>query len=122
MRSTITALTVEELVARFIEISMAQGEAIETFDTAKYNRLYDRNQKILDELETRQGDQRTALFTLYDHPNLQVRLNAAKATYALDPDAARIELEAIAASRRYPWAGSAGMTLALLDEGSGKLD
>lgn len=122
MKSQYPTMTIDDLVALFIEISTTQGKALETFETAKYNRLYDQNQEILDELQSRQGDQRVALFALYAHPDLQVRLNAAKATYALDPEAARIELETIAASKHYPFASNAGMTLALLDEGIGKLD
>jgi hypothetical protein len=58
-----------------------------------------------------------ALDSLFEHPNMQVRLNAAKATLAVAPKAARQALEAIAASRHHPQAGDAGMSLWNLDEG-----
>jgi hypothetical protein len=45
------------------------------------------------------GDERRALLLLYQHPNVQVRLAAAKATLALAPDAARRMLQTIADSR-----------------------
>ena len=47
---------------------------------------------------------------------MQVRLNAAKSTLAVAPEAARQELRAIADSREYPQA-DAGMCLGNLDEG-----
>ncbi|MEI5681021.1 MULTISPECIES: DUF2019 domain-containing protein [unclassified Mesorhizobium] len=121
MKATISKITDDELVARFIEISIAQGEASETFETTKFNRLFDRKQKLLGELRARQGDQRRLLFALYDHPNMQVRLNAAYATYALDPAGATAVFEAIVASKHFPWAGSAGMTLAMLEMGISQL-
>jgi hypothetical protein len=111
----------DELVARFIEISIAQGEASETFETAKFNRLFDRKLKVLDELRRREGDRRRLLFALYDYPNMQVRLNAAYATYALDPAGATAVFEAIAASKHSPWAGDAGMTLSMLKKGTSQL-
>jgi hypothetical protein len=40
-----------------------------------------------------------------------------KATLALAPEVARRALEALAASREYPQAGDAGMTLDALDDG-----
>jgi len=45
------------------------------------------------------------------------RLNSMKATLALAPDAARRALEALAASREFPQAGDAGMSLINLDRG-----
>jgi hypothetical protein len=58
-----------------------------------------------------------ALLALYGHQSMQVRLNAAKSTLAVAPEAARQELRAIADSREYPQAGDAGMCLRNLDEG-----
>lgn len=99
-----------------------QGEAAEEFRTAAFNRLFDRERKILDELRRRDNDQRRILIALYDHLNVQVRLNAAKSTYALNTAGARAVIQAIADTKFQPWAGSAGMTLWALDEGIGKLD
>ena len=57
------------------------------------------------------GDQRHALLSLYDHPNLQVRLKAVKNSLALAPQEGRRVLQAIADSREYPQAGEAGMSI-----------
>lgn len=115
-------MSLEELLASFVEIGVAQSAAAEEFRTSTFNRLFDRNAKILRELKSRDNDQRRILIALYDHPNVQVRLNAAKSTYALNTPVARAVIQAIADTKIQPWAGSAGMTLWSLDEGLGKLD
>lgn len=115
-------MSFEELLAAFIEISIAQGNAAEEFRNSTFNRLYSRKARIIDELKRRDNDQRRILIALYDHPNVQVRLNAAKSTYALNTPGARTVIQAIADTKVQPWAGDAGMTLWSLDEGIGKLD
>jgi hypothetical protein len=106
-----------ELVARFIEIGIEQDDALLGREIARFNRLFDEKAKILGALKLRAGDGRVLLTTLYSHENAQVRLNAAKATLAVAPIAARQTLEALANSRRYPQAGDAGMALDNLDRG-----
>jgi hypothetical protein len=69
------------------------------------------------ELKARTGDQRRALLVLYDHPNAQVRLKAAKATLAVAPQAARRMLQIIRESKEYPQAGDAGMTIRAIESG-----
>jgi uncharacterized protein DUF2019 len=110
-------LTVEQLVARFVEIGWAQDKALLYDEIGKFNRLFDQMRSVVQELRSRSGDQRHALFSLYDHPNLQVRLKAVKNSLALAPEEGRRVLEAIADSRHYPQAGEAGMSLSNLDEG-----
>ena len=110
-------ITVGDLVHRFVAIGIDQDKALRTSAIAKFNRLFDEKKAIERELKSRNGDQRRALLNLYDHPNPQVRLNAAKATLAVAPEAARRMLEAIADSREIPQAGDAGMTLDSLDRG-----
>ena len=83
----------------------------------KFNRLVDDIIAVEAELKSRPGDQRTALLTLYDHANMQVRLNAAHATLAVAPEAARGLLVAIRDSRWMPQALHAGMSLWNLEEG-----
>jgi hypothetical protein len=56
-------------------------------------------------------------FACMDHPNVQVRLKAAKRTLAIATGDARDVLEAIANSRKFPQMGEAGMSLANLDSG-----
>lgn len=114
---TFTSWTEEELVNRYAEIGVAQFEALLRNQVAHFNRLYAEKAKIVEELAMRPGDRRRALMALYDHPNVQVRLNAAKSTLAVAPAAARSLIEAIAESNRFPQAGDAGMCLRLLDKG-----
>lgn len=110
-------LTDDQLVHRFIEISLAQNEALLLDEIAKYNRLFDQKIAVLNELKSRPGDRRRTLLSLFAHPNVQVRLNAAKATLAVEPAAARQLLQSIADSPDFPQAGHAGMSLVNLDRG-----
>ncbi len=109
--------SVDELVARFVEIGVAQDKALLRNAISEFNRLFDEKTAILSELKSRHGDQRQVLLQLYDHPNMQVRLNAVKATLALAPQAARAKLQEIADSNQFPQAGDAGMSLLNLDRG-----
>lgn len=113
-------LSLEDLVGRFTVISEAQYEAELYGQIRKFNALMMDLKEVWEELQGRPGDQRIALLPLLEHPNYQVRLNAAKATLALAPAAARTTLEALYASGHLPQSGSAGMTLLLLDNGTFK--
>lgn len=109
--------TIDELVERFAAIAIEQDRALLYSEIAKYNRLYDQLMAVEEKLKGRSNDQRRALLQLYEHPNWQVRLMAAHATLAIEPEAGRGMLEIIAASRHYPQAGAAGMSLDSLDRG-----
>jgi hypothetical protein len=110
-------MTVAQLVEHFTDITLSQDDALHTNDHTKFNHLFDEMEAIKQELKARDGDQRRALLRLYDHPNVQVRLKAAKATLTVAPEAARRMLKAIADSREYPQAGEAGMSLVNLERG-----
>jgi hypothetical protein len=116
-QSRLEAMTVNELVELFAEIGIAQDQALLDDEIGKFNKLFDRMHMVNEELKGRTGDQRRALLRLYNHPNAQVRLKAAKATLAVAPDAARNMLETIANSREFPQAGEAGMSLWNLEQG-----
>jgi hypothetical protein len=116
-RSNLRDLTVPDLVSRFAAIGVEQDKALLWGEIAKFNRLYDKKAAITTELRNRAGDRRRALLLLFDHPNMQVRLNAAKATLAVAPQAARQMLERIQEWQRQPQAGDAGMCLWNLDRG-----
>jgi len=116
-RELLQGMTVEQLVAQFTTIGLDQDVAIRKDDNAKFTRLFWQMEAVEEELKMREGDQRQALLQLYHHANTQVRLAAAKATLAVAPEAARRTIEAIAASRDYPQAGDAGMTLDSLERG-----
>lgn len=111
------ALSVEQLVERFVIIGLAQEQAALSDDIPEFNRLFKKMQDVVAGLRSREGDQRSALLALYDHPNLQVRLKAVKNSLALAPEEGRRILEAIADSQRHPQAGEAGMSIDNLDAG-----
>ena len=111
------SLTVEQLVTRFAEIGVAQDDALLRDQISRFNRFFDSKTLVLTELKSRPGDQRKVLLKLFDHPNLQVQLNAAKATLALEPAAARRKLEEISEMKWAPQALDAGMSLWNLDRG-----
>ena len=110
-------MSVTDLVDRFTAAALGQFKAELQSDIAKQNRFIEQGWAIADELKSRAGDQRSALLRLFDHPNVQVRLNAARLTLAVAPTAAREVVQAIADSRQYPQAGDAGMCLSALDQG-----
>ena len=89
---------------------------------SKFNRLFEKMLEIEKELRSRGTAARGELTRLYGHPNLQVRLNAAKETLAVAPVQARQVIQEISDSKLYPQAGSAGMCLFALDEGIFKPD
>jgi hypothetical protein len=116
-RPSLSEMSVEDLVERFTAIAVDQDKAIRVDDNVKFSRLFWQMDAVKQELKSRTGDQRRALLRLYGHPNMQVRLKAAK-TLAVAPEAARGMLEAIADTGWFPQAGDAGMTLSALDDGT----
>jgi hypothetical protein len=110
-------MSVDQLVERFAAVCVEQDRALLYSDIKKFNQLYDQMASIRDELKRRAGDQRSALLALYDHPNPQVQLQAARASLAVAPETGRLLIEKIASSRKFPQAGDAGMTLFNLDRG-----
>ncbi len=116
-RVKLASMSLVQLVEEFIAIGLAQYEANVGNDASKYNRLFRNMSAVTAELKTRPGDQRSALLALYDYPNFQVQLAAARATLAVAPARARALIETIAASGDYTYAGDAGMCLVALDKG-----
>jgi len=116
-RERLEDLTVAQLVERYVEAGIDEDKAELHDDLPKRNRLCSQMFAIADELKSRTGDQRRALLALYTHPNMEVRLMAAKATLAVAPQEARQLIEWIAASSCRPQCGDAGMCLWALDEG-----
>lgn len=111
------ALSVEQLVERFADLALQQYQAELHGEIAKQNRFIQQGWGVEEELKNRPGDQRRALVRLFEHPNAQVRLNAATATLATIPTEARMALENLAASNVYPQSGEAGGRLRNLDSG-----
>jgi len=117
-QSDLPSLSVPQLVDLFARIGIEEDEAEKVDDRAKRRRLPYEMDAVQAELKGRPGDQRRALLQLYDHPNMQVRLVAAKYTLAVAPAEARRMIEWIAASNWFPYAGDAGMCLYMLDSGA----
>ncbi len=114
-RSNVHAMTVDQLVDRFVAIALEQDKALFHDEIAKFNKLYDLMEEIRSELKSRPGDQRAALLPLYTHPNIQVRLKAALSTMEVAPGAAREVFQKIADSHRYPQAADALAAIWRLD-------
>jgi hypothetical protein len=105
------------LVEQFTAIELEQFQAELEGDIGRQKKCAIAAMEIAAELKSRPGDQRSELLKLYDHPNVQVRLMAAKLTLAVAPTAARGLLQLIADSKQYPQAMDAGMSLWALDQG-----
>jgi Domain of unknown function (DUF2019) len=112
------AVSVQELVARFLSVSLAQYDALYVVDIKKYNRLYTMMLDIRNELKRREGDQRRALLPLLRHPNVQVRLKAAITMLAVAPELARTALESVRDSGILPQSADAEEMLEAIDNGS----
>jgi uncharacterized protein DUF2019 len=113
-------MSADELIERLVQIGVAQDEAQLDDNHSRFNRLYDQMREVDRELRTRGHAARSLLVRLFDHPNIQVRLNAAALSLAVAPAEARRELEAIARSNQYPQAGEAGMLISGLETGTFK--
>jgi hypothetical protein len=110
--------SVQELVARFVSIGLAQYDALYVVDTKKFNRLYRDMEDVRNELKRKEGDQRRALLPLLDHPNLQVRMKAANSVLAISPHLARKALESVRDSGVFPQAADASGMLSALENGT----
>lgn len=118
----LASLSTDALLRRFEALCIQKYDALDRNEIAAFNRRYDKIQAIEDELQSRPGDQRRVLMQLFGHPNMQVRLTAARANLAVDYAAARRQLEAIVEEQWFPQAGDAGMTLYFLDTGEAKYE
>jgi len=116
-RIQLSKMSSTNLVERFAEIVVAQDQALLAGEITKFNRLFRQMMDVANELKAREGDQRRLLLALFNFPNMQVRVQAAKLTLAVAPVEARRQLEAIADTHWFPQAGDAGMSLWNLDRG-----
>jgi hypothetical protein len=117
-RGQLHDLSVEDLVEHFVRNAVEQDEAILLDDNRKYRRLYFDMNDLEGKLKQRDGDQRRALLPLLKHSNAQVRLKAAIALLALEPEAARATLQKISDANEYPQAADARGMMSALDEGT----
>lgn len=121
-RGKLQELTIDELVDRFAELGINQDKAELYGEISKYNKLFKDMTAVDEELRARGRDARLALLRLFNHSNMQVRVQAAINSLGVAPQAARKVLEAIRASKWQPQAMDAGMILRDLDDGEYKPD
>ena len=120
-KQPLSKLTVAQLADRFAELGLEQYEAHEEDDIPRVNRLYRKMDAIDEELRARGREARLALVPLFDHPNVQVRMQAARFAFALAPEAARKCLQAIGDSGMPPQYLYARLALQFIDDGTAKL-
>lgn len=111
----ISKVDTEKLLDVFVQLSLQQGEAHDLAKPSLVNRLGDRLYDISDELIRRTDDRGRSLLKLFEHPNTQVRFNAATSVSGLFTKEARQAIQIIADSSSYltPYAK---MYLRTLDE------
>jgi hypothetical protein len=117
MKTSLKNKSPEELIQLFASYCIEQDNALLKDQIARFNQLYNKMAATAAELKSRVPDARVRLVSLFDHPNTQVRLQAARMSLAVAPKEARDVIEVIAKSKVMPQAGDAGMTLWCLDCG-----
>lgn len=117
MSVALDKMSTVELTKMFAGFAIQQYDHILIGEIKQINRYYDKMKAIELELKSRPGDQRSVLMALYDNPNPNVKVKAAKATLAIAPTAARQVLETVAATCYGPEKLEAGMSLTNLDLG-----
>jgi plasmid replication initiation protein len=111
-------LAIDELVAIFVSSSEQQYELILDDEINKYNRLVEKQDEIIKELRKRGVEARLELTKLFDHPNIQVRLNAARRSIGVAREPALNVLRQIVKEDFGPFRLDAGMTVALVEDGT----
>jgi len=92
-RVRLKGLSVDQLVDCFADIGIAQDEALLYDEHAKFRHLYSQMEEVDKELRARGTEARRALARLFDHPNMQVKLQAAKWSLGVLPKDARRVIE-----------------------------
>ena len=120
-RCDLTDLTLDQLVDRYAEIGVAQYDVLRNKPISQFRPLFDRQIEVDEELRRRGVEARLALLRLYDHPNIQVRLNVAQETYRVAPEQAVALLKQIAQTETYPQAADARLSLENIANGTSLL-
>ena len=77
-QSNLKVMTLDELIDHFAGICIAQDKALLYNEIGSLNKLVLKMKGVDTELRARGKDARMALRRLCDHPNIQVRLQAAR--------------------------------------------
>ncbi|MHB8885806.1 MAG: DUF2019 domain-containing protein [Methylovirgula sp.] len=119
---SLQSMSTDALVDLFAQNGIEQDYVIFREQVSEYKKVFGKMHAIDAELKRRGLHARLALTRLFEHPNMQVRLQAAKCTLAVAPARARHVIEAIARSSRMPQAADARGTIYNLDTGFMKPD
>ena len=111
-------LTIDELIARFILIGEKQYPLTLRGEVKKYNLLVENEGKINKELRRRGIEARLELVKLFIHPNIQVRMNAARRSLGIAREPALNVLRQITKEDFGPFRLDAGMAIALVEDGT----
>jgi len=117
MKPRLKDISTQELVQLFAENCVEQDKAIFNEQISKFKKIFSIMFRIDEELRERGREARLALTALYEHPNLQVKLQAARLTLGVAPAEARQVIEAVSKSGWMPQAADAKGTLWNLDSG-----
>jgi hypothetical protein len=107
VRRNLKDMTLQEIIELFVQNGIEQDDVISRGQVSKFKKIFGVMAAIDAELTRRGPQARMALVELYDHPNMQVRLQAALVAANVDPTGVRPVLEAIAKSVRMPQAADA---------------
>lgn len=107
-----------QLTAKYVEACAQKEHALFDGDVRTANKCVDRIFALGRELARRSGDGRQLLFAFYGHESIEVRLNVARDTLALDSQRASTALQEIASSGVLPQAADAAGLLMMLADGT----
>lgn len=114
-QSPLPTLSLDDLLARYVELCVLREQAERFRRIAKENRYITAIWAIEAELKARPGDQRAALVRLFDHDNRQVRVQAACTVSRFAPELARPALDIIVKTGLAPYSYQARERLMFLD-------
>lgn len=106
-KQSFSGMSTDQLVELFAENGIEQDRLLRLSQVSKFKKVFGVMSGIYAELKRRGPQALLALTRLYDHPNMQVQVQAALLTVEVCPDDARLALEAIAKTRRMPQAADA---------------
>jgi hypothetical protein len=109
------SLSLVELVERFRVLGLAQYDAVERYQTGRYNRIYDHVEAVVAELQSRDGDQWRALLPFLESNNAQLQYLAATALKSVMPIRARNAFELLVESGRTPYSVNASIAIDRMD-------
>ena len=112
--STQTPAQLSEL---FCVLAIAKGKANLERRISRYNQLYHKLEAVEKELQARNGNECQQLAQFYDHPDPQVRLDAALTTLGIFPMQAKAVLQNIVDRHEYPQVANARHALRDLETG-----